>query len=193
MIKMSHFALSALIMIGAFLFPFMAGASDVTLQNVPVRVIFSPGEKQVEAVVTELDNATLEVLVQSRSIDSSRVATALREAAKRAVSVELMVDKTRQSDKSGVLRSLMSAKIPVLIDGSHATALDEVIIIDKTTVITGAFRLSAAGGKTAGNMLIVRSKDLAGLYLDNWLGHRSHAYALQGKVPAKGAVKKKWK
>ncbi|HEY3275271.1 MAG TPA: phospholipase D-like domain-containing protein [Syntrophorhabdaceae bacterium] len=193
MIKISHCALFALIMIGAFLFPFMARASEVTLQNVPVQVIFSPGEKQVEAVVREVENATLEVLVQSRSFDSARVATALREATKRAVSVEVMVDNTRQSDKSGVLRSLMSAKIPVLINGSHATALDEVIIIDKTTVITGAFRLSTAGGKTAGNMLIVRSKDFAGLYLDNWLGHRSHAYALQGIGPAKGAAKKKKK
>ncbi len=50
------------------------------------------------------------------------------------------------------------------------------MIIDKNTVITGSFNFTkAAEEKNAENLLIIRSADLAKLYLDNWNRHRSHS------------------
>jgi phosphatidylserine/phosphatidylglycerophosphate/cardiolipin synthase-like enzyme len=166
--------------------PWNARAVDLTLHNVPAKVYFSPGGKQIEAIAREIDDATMEILIQSYSLDSPRIARALSDAAKRAVSVEVMLNGGRKSDKSGFLQSLMNARIPIYIDGSHGTACNEIIIIDKTTVIMGAFSLSsAAAQRSAENVLIIRSKDLAGLYLDNWLGHKQHCGAYQRKPAGK--------
>lgn len=50
------------------------------------------------------------------------------------------------------------------------------MIIDKGTVITGSFNFTkAAEEKNAENLLIIKSADLANLYLDNWNRHRSHS------------------
>ena len=69
----------------------------------------------------------------------------------------------------------MNLKIPTYIDAQHAIAHNKIIIIDKETVITGSFNLTAAADKNAENVIIIRSKDLAALYVDNFLKHKQHS------------------
>jgi phosphatidylserine/phosphatidylglycerophosphate/cardiolipin synthase-like enzyme len=46
------------------------------------------------------------------------------------------------------------------------------MIIDKETVITGSFNFTkAAEEENAENLLIIKAKDLAVLYIDNWMKH----------------------
>jgi phosphatidylserine/phosphatidylglycerophosphate/cardiolipin synthase-like enzyme len=66
-------------------------------------------------------------------------------------------------------------KIPTYIDAQHAIAHNKIIIIDKETVITGSFNFTAAADKNAENVIIIRSKDLAALYVDNYLKHKQHS------------------
>jgi phosphatidylserine/phosphatidylglycerophosphate/cardiolipin synthase-like enzyme len=50
------------------------------------------------------------------------------------------------------------------------------MIIDKETVITGSFNFTrAAGEKNAENLLIIKSKELAEIYIGNWDRHREHS------------------
>jgi phosphatidylserine/phosphatidylglycerophosphate/cardiolipin synthase-like enzyme len=50
------------------------------------------------------------------------------------------------------------------------------MIIDKETVITGSFNFTrAAEEKNAENLLIIKSKELAGIYIENWGRHREHS------------------
>jgi phosphatidylserine/phosphatidylglycerophosphate/cardiolipin synthase-like enzyme len=52
------------------------------------------------------------------------------------------------------------------------------MIIDKAKVITGSFNFTkAAEEKNAENLLIISSKELAKLYLDNWQRHKGHSEA----------------
>ena len=56
------------------------------------------------------------------------------------------------------------------------------MVIDKATVITGSFNFTmAAEEKNAENLLIIRSKELASYYIDNWLKHREHSQPYQGR------------
>ena len=56
------------------------------------------------------------------------------------------------------------------------------MIIDKQTVITGSFNFTkAAEEKNAENLLIIKSKELASYYLDNWQKHRQHSERYQGR------------
>lgn len=62
----------------------------------------------------------------------------------------------------------MNAGIPTYIDGSHAIAHNKIMIIDKSKIITGSFNFTkAAEEKNAENLLIISSKELAKVYLDN--------------------------
>jgi len=49
-------------------------------------------------------------------------------------------------------------------------------------VITGSFNFTkAAEEKNAENLLILKNKELAGIYLRNWEQHREHSEKYSGK------------
>ena len=160
-------------------------AYDITLNNTLAQVYFSPKGGCTQAIVKEIDNATLEVLVQAYSFTSAPIAKALVNAKKRAVNVEVIVDKSQRKEPKKKGTSYTSAtflanmKIPTYIDSAHAIAHNKIIIIDKETVITGSFNFSkAAEESNAENVIIIRNKDLAGIYIDNFLKHKSHSEKL---------------
>jgi phosphatidylserine/phosphatidylglycerophosphate/cardiolipin synthase-like enzyme len=50
------------------------------------------------------------------------------------------------------------------------------MIIDRSTVITSSFNFTrAAEEKNAENFLIIKSKELDGIYIGNWNWHREHS------------------
>ncbi len=56
------------------------------------------------------------------------------------------------------------------------------MVIDKETVITGSFNFTkAAEEKNAENLLIIRSKDLAQEYIENWKKHKGHSEKYEGR------------
>jgi phosphatidylserine/phosphatidylglycerophosphate/cardiolipin synthase-like enzyme len=62
------------------------------------------------------------------------------------------------------------------IDARHAIAHNKIMIIDQSTVITGSFNFTkAAEEKNAENLLIIKSKELAAIYIDNWKKHLEHS------------------
>jgi phosphatidylserine/phosphatidylglycerophosphate/cardiolipin synthase-like enzyme len=68
-------------------------------------------------------------------------------------------------------------RVPTYIDAEHTIAHNKIILIDRSIVITGSFNFTkAAEEKNAENLLIIRSKELTKLYLDNWLHHRDHSF-----------------
>jgi phosphatidylserine/phosphatidylglycerophosphate/cardiolipin synthase-like enzyme len=74
------------------------------------------------------------------------------------------------------------AGIPTHIDSAHAIAHNKIMIIDKETVITGSFNFTkAAEEKNAENLLIIKSKELAAIYIDNWYKHKQHSEGYQAR------------
>jgi phosphatidylserine/phosphatidylglycerophosphate/cardiolipin synthase-like enzyme len=50
------------------------------------------------------------------------------------------------------------------------------MIIDRETVVTGSFNFTrAAEEKNAENLMIIKSRELAGIYIGNWNGHKEHS------------------
>ena len=157
-------------------------AADLILNNVPVALYFSPKGGATQAVVREIDNATLEILIQAYSFTSAPIAKSLVDAHKRGVSVEVILDKSQRTDKYSGATFLANNGIPTYIDAAHAIAHNKIMIIDKQTVITGSFNFTrAAEVKNAENLLILRSKELAGYYLENWQKHRQHSEPYGGR------------
>ena len=154
-----------------------ARAIEVDIGRIPpVEVYFSPNNGATEAIVREIGQARSEIRVQAYSFTSAPIAEALLKAHKRGIKVEVILDKSQKTQKYSSSTFLTNARIPTFIDARHAIAHNKIIIIDQSVVITGSFNFTkAAEDKNAENLLIIRSKELARPYLDNWRRHRDHS------------------
>jgi phosphatidylserine/phosphatidylglycerophosphate/cardiolipin synthase-like enzyme len=171
------------------LVPCASLATSLTL-NAPTQIYFSPNGGTTQAIIKEINDARSEILVQAYSFTSSPIAKALVDANKRGVKVEAILDKSQRKDTYTEATFLTNMKIPTYIDSKHAIAHNKIMIIDKTTVITGSFNFTkAAENNNAENLLIIKSKDLAKTYIDNWEQHREHSEDYQRKQTA--SAKKK--
>jgi len=168
--------LLSLFLISSMCFVSFLYADEFILNNTPAEVYFSPNGGCTEAIIKELNNAKKEILVQAYSFTSQPIAKSLVDAYKRGVKVEVIIDKSQRTEKYTSATFLANMRIPVYIDAKHAIAHNKVIIIDRGTVITGSFNFTkSAEEKNAENLLIIKSKDLARIYMDNWLKHKEHS------------------
>lgn len=124
----------------------------------------------------QIDNAKSEILIQAYSFTSAPIAKALLNAHKRGIKVEAILDKSNRSKKYTAATFLLNNNIPVFIDSMHAIAHNKIMIIDREIVITGSFNFTkAAEEMNAENLLIIKSKELANTYIDNWMMHKEHS------------------
>jgi phosphatidylserine/phosphatidylglycerophosphate/cardiolipin synthase-like enzyme len=155
-----------------------------------IEVYFSPNGGCTEAIVSEIDRAKSEILVQAYSFTSVPIAKALLEAKKRGVKIEAVLDKSQRTERYSSATFLLNEGIPVLIDDKHAIAHNKIIIIDEATLITGSFNFTkAAEQRNAENLLIIKgNKALVDKYLANYEEHKGHSvpYEFRGRVSEKG-------
>lgn len=171
--------------------PGMATAQHLNLNNTPVEIYFSPNGGCEDAVVRSIAAAQSQILVQAYYLTSAPIAKALRDAHRRGVPVEVILDKSQMSTQYSSATFLDNAGIPTYIDTVHAIAHNKIIIIDRATVITGSYNFTkAAQEKNAENLLIIRSRELARTYQENWYAHKAHAIAYKrglASVPSRRA------
>ncbi len=154
--------------------------AELILNETPVKVYFSPSGGCTRAIINEINNSKTEILGQAYSFTSASIVKALLSAHKRGVKVEAILDKSLRSEKYTIATFLKNAEIPTYIDDRHAIAHNKIMIIDRETVITGSFNFTkAAEEKNAENLLIIKSKELAKEYLENWNKHRAHSEAYE--------------
>jgi len=168
----------------------------------PVNVCFSPGNNCISSITAEIENAKTEIQIQAYSLSSKPIADAVVMAKRTGVNVEILLDKSSTVAQNNAVYFSSLKGIPTYLDAQHAVADNNVIIIDKSTVITGSFNFTKeADARNAENLLIIKSDRVAGIYFDNWELHKSHAEKFKGpeqpraqqkpKSEKKKAVKKK--
>jgi phosphatidylserine/phosphatidylglycerophosphate/cardiolipin synthase-like enzyme len=65
---------------------------------------------------------------------------------------------------------------------STPIAHNRIMILDRATVITGSFNFTkAAERENAENLLIIKSKELAARYAENWEAHVAHSEPYLGR------------
>lgn len=157
-------------------------ARALTLNNTPAQVYFSPNGGATDAIVKEIVRSKTEILVQAYSFTSKDIAKALVDAHKRGVHTEIILDKINRSQKYSSADFTANMGIPTYIDAEHAIAHNKIMIIDRETVITGSFNFTkAAEERNAENILIIKNKELARIYIDNWNKHRKHSEEYRGR------------
>jgi phosphatidylserine/phosphatidylglycerophosphate/cardiolipin synthase-like enzyme len=145
-------------------------------KDTSVNLYFSPKGGCTQAIIKEIDDAKSEILVQAYSFTSAPIAKALLNAHKRGIKVEVILDKSQRSERYTSATFLVNAGILAYIDAKHAIAHNKIMIIDRETVITGSFNFTkAAEEKNAENLLIIRNKETAKVYIENWYKHKEHS------------------
>jgi phosphatidylserine/phosphatidylglycerophosphate/cardiolipin synthase-like enzyme len=156
--------------------------ADAGFKPASVDVWFSPKGGAGEACIAEIKAAQRTILVQAYSFTSAPIASALIEAHRRGVKIEVVLDKSQRSEKYSSADFVARAGIGTFIDAKHAIAHNKIMIIDGTTVITGSFNFTkAAEENNAENLLVIRDPKLAARYFENWQTHRAHAEIYPGK------------
>jgi phosphatidylserine/phosphatidylglycerophosphate/cardiolipin synthase-like enzyme len=145
-------------------------------------VCFTPGGNCTDAMIHALNDATRTVLVQAYRFTSAPIATAVLDAHKRGVQVQVILDKSQRTEKDSSADFLANQGVPTMIDANHAIAHHKVIVIDGEVVITGSFNFTkAAQEKNAENLLIIRDQALAAQYTQNWQAHAQHSQPYVGR------------
>jgi phosphatidylserine/phosphatidylglycerophosphate/cardiolipin synthase-like enzyme len=148
-----------------------------------IRVYFSPHGGCTDAILSEINQAKSEVLLQAYSFTSQPIARALIRAQKRGVKISAVLDKSNRGQKYSAATFLKNMGIPVFIDDKHTIAHNKIMIIDNRVVITGSFNFTkAAEDKNAENILIIDDlPDLTRAYQENFQQHLGHAIAYRGR------------
>lgn len=141
-----------------------------------VDVCFSPGGGCLGAIAAEIGKAKTDLRIQAYSLNAKSVADAVIKAKESGVNVEIILDKGSGAAHNNATYFSSLNGIPTWLDGKHALADSNVIIIDKATVITGSFNFTKeAEDRNAENLTVIRSAKVAAAYIENWDLHRSHA------------------
>jgi phosphatidylserine/phosphatidylglycerophosphate/cardiolipin synthase-like enzyme len=161
-----------------FLILMFASLTAYAQYDAIVQPYFSPKGGCTDAIVQSIDSATTTIYVQAYSFTSAPIADALIDASKRGVSVQIVLDKSNLKGSSKYAY-VVSHCVPVWCDTKHAIAHNKIIIIDDAKVLTGSFNFSmAAENSNAENLLIVYSKEVAKVYIQNWQKHKEHSNKL---------------
>lgn len=139
---------------------------------------FAPDGNVKKAVLSHINNAKESIHVLSYYFSEPDIAKALAAASRRGVKVEAIFDaRVESKDKNPFLaREIKEAGALVLLDGSHKTMHNKVIIYDGKTVQTGSYNLrNKVDKKNAENVLFITSEDVAKQYLKDFQIHKSHS------------------
>jgi phosphatidylserine/phosphatidylglycerophosphate/cardiolipin synthase-like enzyme len=147
-----------------------------------IRVYFSPNGGCTDAILSQLDQAKTEILLQAYSFTSKPIAQALIRAQKRGVKISAVLDRSNRGQKYSAATFLKNMGIPVFIDDKHAIAHNKIMIIDNRVVITGSFNFTkAAENKNAENLVILEDlPDLTRAYQENFQNHLRHSVPYLG-------------
>lgn len=158
---------------------FLSLLSVATCEEPSIEIYFSPHGGCTAAIIKEINSAKSSVEVQAYELSSTTISAALVNAAKRSVSVYVILDMKNSTAFFSKGDYLQKQGIPVRADGKHAIMHDKIIIIDDSTVITGSFNFTdSAENSNAENLIIVHDQATAKKYLDNWKTHLQHSSIL---------------
>lgn len=158
-----------------------------------VAVLFTPADDCIQAVVNEIDTARTSVRVHSLMLTGEAVARALIRAQDRGVDVWVLLDAANARGPASQASGLQVAGVVVKIDPKPERAHQNVIIIDRETVLTGSFDFSERSqAERADNLLIFkRDSRVSKSFNVNWASRMREGVRFDPDafVPAKDAVK----
>jgi len=105
-----------------------------------------------------------ETSCQAYSFAPVPIAKTLLDAHKRGVKVQVILDKSTQTEKYSAADFVAHAKIATFIDAARPIAHNKVVVIDGYVIVTGSFNFTNAAERNAQNLLVIDDQPLAKCY-----------------------------
>jgi phospholipase D len=143
-----------------------------------IQVYFTPPGQPVEdIVVSQIEMAHSQILVEAYGFTSDKIDAALKSARRnRGVEVNVIFDKSNEgSDRSKLQGMVNGHRINVYIDDEPGIAHNKVMIIDSLITITGSFNWTEHAKVNEENLLVIADHDIAMKYLENWNRRRANS------------------
>ncbi len=172
---MRYFFLAVLMSSAVFISPVFANQPEKTAHypstiSAPVFVCFTPQQKCASHLLSLINQAKKNIYVQAYAFTYRDIAKALVAARDRGVLVSVILDKSQfKRGHDRVEKFFRMNKIKLWKDDKLNIAHNKVMIVDDRWVETGSFNFTySAQYYNAENMLIIDSRPIAALYLQNW-------------------------
>ena len=154
-----------------------------------IQPYFSPNGGCTRAVLNALENAKHSVLVESYTLATNPFAQALVSAKKRGVDVQVILDKSQNTNQLSPATYLASEGVPIYIDTAHRLSANKIMVIDENEVISGSFSFTKSAESNAESLMIINNApELAKTFIENWKGHLAHAEHFRGQLPVISSV-----
>ncbi len=143
------------------------GTGNVFNQDgIPIEIYFAPEGEVVEAIIREINGARQSIRFMAFSYTVDDMANAMINRASAGVNLRGIFERVGSETQYAELTPMFCAGLQVRQDGNTFILHHKVIVIDRTTVLTGSFNFSAnAIDSNDENLVIIRDPDLAAQYL----------------------------
>ena len=153
-----------------------------------IEVYFSPKGGCPQAIIQTLQSAKKEVALALYQLSDGRIVEEITNATKRGVKVYAAFDGSVLERFREVVGTLIKSGVVVKVEYGQGLLHDKYAIIDSTIVITGSYNwTNQADNENYENLLIIKSKDLAKAFLENF----AQIWAISLPVPENFAVRGK--
>ncbi|MBY0463246.1 MAG: phospholipase D family protein [Alphaproteobacteria bacterium] len=138
-------------------------------EGILCQTCFTPTHHCLPLILEIIQKAQKTIKMQAYSFTSKEIADALVKAHQRGMKIIIIADKSNKVAAHSQVRDLKSQGIEVWFDTAPAIAHNKIIIVDDSIVLTGSYNFTAgAEHRNAENLLLIRSKEVARQYHDNF-------------------------
>jgi len=137
-----------------------------------VAVLFGTEDRIAERVVTAINSATNEILVNQSVFTNGQIARALVDAfRRRKVTVVVLLDPSPRLSVPYQTPGYFAINgVPVFATTAGSTNNNKYVVIDRSTVLTGSFDFTEAATRNDENLLIISEAGIAVRYYNHFVG-----------------------
>jgi phosphatidylserine/phosphatidylglycerophosphate/cardiolipin synthase-like enzyme len=137
-----------------------------SIGGMKVETYFSPDDRVLQALLTELHQAEGEVIFLAFTMTSDPIRDALIELRQRGINVRGVADGSQSEAVGSDLSDLLEAGIDLRLTRSGGLMHHKVMVIDKRVVVLGSYNFTrSAEERNDENVLIIHDPDLASIML----------------------------
>lgn len=152
--------------------------ANFTQDGIPLEIYFASENNVVGEIVQEINAAQRSIRFMAFSFTRDDMGDALLARSAAGVDVQGVFETTGSETEFSEMTRLFCAGINVRQDGNSGVLHHKVFVIDEQVVVTGSFNFSdSAAESNDENLVIIRSGDIANLYLQEFQRVQSIATA----------------
>lgn len=142
----------------------------------PIEIYFASEDDVIGPIIRAVGAARSQIRFMTFSFTENTLGDAMLARHEQGLSVEGVFETTGSGTEFSNMNRMFCAGVPVFRDGNSFAMHHKVIIIDDDTVITGSFNFSNnAVSRNDENLIIIRNRDIASLYLEEYARIRNAA------------------